>query len=183
MNQETEEQYNEQDNALVPKYTDRDVEEILRSVNQPKFQRKEQFEEISPDVLDMLIHKPEFEAGGILPDEIRKAAMMYDKTTALANTHREDFHHYKERMKDAKVVRMMSIREEDFTWEEEYLWTLLESWFDLELTRSEGGFERQMQVKQILQTYNEQMNRTPMQSGGGFLNRVRGMFGGNRGGN
>jgi len=157
----------EEENALV--YTENDVNEIIKSISQPPIVEKRQINNLDPDILSILVDKNEFREGELLSARLKKIAAFYNKTVSLSNTRKEDFFHYRERIKDSKVVYMMSRRPNEFTWEEEQIWTDFQNWFEFELSRSENGFERITQATQIQQNFSEQKNLTPQSQGGGGL--------------
>lgn len=185
-----EQQYYEEEpvNKTVPVYTEQDVQELISSMQQPEGTNKQMLNNMTPELLNTLVDKDEFRDTELLqtphnenPDKqhihLKKLSAFYNKTTALANTRREDFFHYRERLKDMKVRRMMSIREEDFTWDEDYLWGSFENWFELELTRSEGGFERLTQATQIQQNVQTLGNGQTQQPSGSILSGIGRMLG------
>ncbi len=112
MNNQEEEIY-EQDN--VPQYTEQEVDEIIRSVSQHPQVNRPQVGGMDPDLLAMLINKKEFEGTELLSPRMKKVASFFNSTVSLSNTRREDFFHYRERLKDAKVVEMISRRPSEFT--------------------------------------------------------------------
>jgi len=146
------------------------VDDLVESLQQPEQQQKQMLVQMTPELLNTLVDKDEFRDTDLLNiPQLKKASSFYNKTVALANTKREDFFHYRERLKDLKVQRMMSVREEEYTWQEDYLWGCFENWFEFELTRSEGGFERLTQATQIQQNVQSIGNNNQQQSGGGGL--------------
>lgn len=158
-----------------------DVMDVLNNLSVPGPTGQKPMQEDS-DMLSILLSKDEFKNGEMLTEGLKKISSFYQKTLALSNIERDDVFKIVEGAKDLKVAYLMSRPKDDYTWEEEFLWTGFINWLKIEATRGVEGFERLAEVSQIQQNvFENKQNRTGSPSSGGGVLGMLSRFLGSRG--